>query len=152
MSFRIVIDTREQQPYEFACATVRRKLDAGDYSVEGHEHPVAVERKSLTDFVHTVIHDFDRFAIELAKLAALRCACVVVEADLDDVMQGLAADKLRSAAPRAVLGAALHIAIHHRVPIYWCGSRQTACAFTDGFLRTFVRDRVSAAETVGGDR
>ena len=152
MSFRIVIDTREQQPYEFPCATVRRKLDAGDYSVEGHEHAVAVERKSLTDFVHTVIHDFDRFAIELGKLAALRCACVVVEADLDDVMRGLAGDKLRFVAPRAVLGAALHIAIHHRVPIYWCGSRQTACAFTDGFLRTFVRDGVGATASVGGDR
>ena len=41
-------------------------------------------------------------------------------------------------------GATLHIAIRHRVPIYWCGSRQTACAFTDGFLRTFVRDIVGA--------
>lgn len=150
MSFRIVIDTREQEPYEFTCASVRRKLDAGDYSVEGHEHAVAIERKSLPDFVHTVIHDFDRFAVELAKLAVLRCACIVVEADLDDVMRGLASDKLRSVAPRAVLGAALHIAIRHRVPIYWCGSRQTACAFTDGFLRTFVRDVIGAAAMAGG--
>ena len=46
----------------------RGKLDAGDYSVDGYENVVAVERKSLADFVHTVIHDFDRFAVELAKL------------------------------------------------------------------------------------
>jgi ERCC4-type nuclease len=151
MCFRIVIDSREQEPYGFTCATVRRKLDAGDYSVEGHEHQVAVERKSLPDFVHTVIHDFDRFAVELRKLAVFRCACVVVEADLDDVMRGLAADKLRAVSPRAVLGAALHIAIRYRVPIYWCGSRQTACAFTDGFLRTFVHDVIGTAENAGGD-
>lgn len=150
--FRIVIDSREKEGYSFSCPTVRKKLDAGDYSVDGHEQQVAVERKSLQDFVHTVIHDFDRFAIELAKLAALRCACVVVEADLDDVMRGLAGDKLRSVAPRAVLGAALHIAIRHHVPIYWCGSRQTACAFTDGFLRTFVRDGDIATEMPGGER
>ncbi len=139
MEFRIVIDTREQEPYAFSCPTERRKLEAGDYSVVGHEHRVAVERKSLTDFVHTVIHDAQRFAAELRKLTAMEMACVVVEADLDDVMRGLAADKLRSVSPQSVLGAALHIAVLHRIPVYWCGSRQTACAFTDGFLRMFIR-------------
>jgi len=140
MSFQIVIDTREQEPYGFTCDTVSRKLDAGDYSVVGHEDAVAVERKSLPDFVHTVIHDFDRFAVELMKLAAMRCACVVVEADLDTVLRGLAADKLRGASPESVLGAALYVAVRYRVPVYWCGSRQAACAFTDQFLRMFVRE------------
>lgn len=140
MSFQIVIDTREQEPYGFSCETVSRKLEAGDYSVVGHENAVAVERKSLADFVHTVIHDFDRFAVELMKLAAMRCACVVVEADLDEVLRGLAADKLRGASPASALGAALYVAVRYRVPVYWCGSRQAACAFTDQFLRMFVRE------------
>ncbi len=65
MDFRIVIDSREQEPYTFACEVVKAKLDAGDYSVAGFEQRVAVERKSLRDFVGTVIHDFDRFAREL---------------------------------------------------------------------------------------
>lgn len=150
MDFRIVIDTREQEPYGFTCAVNNRKLDAGDYSVDGFEDQVAVERKSLSDFVHTVIHDFQRFAAELQKLASMRAACIVVEANLDDVMRGLASDKLRSVSPRAVLGAALHIAVRYRIPIYWCGSRQTACAFTDGFLRTFVRDVVGTAPIYSG--
>ncbi len=42
--FRIVIDTREQAEYSFACETVRRKLEAGDYSVDGYENVVAVDR------------------------------------------------------------------------------------------------------------
>jgi len=29
------------------------------------------------------------------------------------------------------------------VPVYWCGSRQAACAFTDAFLRMFVRTAVA---------
>ena len=140
MEFRIVIDTREQEPYGFACATEHRRLEAGDYSIAGGEHRVAVERKSLSDFVHTVIHDFDRFARELEKLAAMTLACVVVEADLDDVLRGLRANDLRGAKPGSVLGAALHIAVRYRVPVYWCGSRQAACAFTDAFLRMAVRE------------
>ena len=141
MDFRIVIDTREKAEYAFPCATVRKKLDAGDYSVEGLEQQVAVERKSLADFVHTVIHAMPRFTVELQKLAAMPAACIVVEADLDHVLRGRAAETLRSVAPAAVLGAALRITLRYHVPVFWCGSRQAACVFTEGFLRTFVRNR-----------
>jgi DNA excision repair protein ERCC-4 len=143
MDFQIVIDSREQQPYSFACPSVRAKLDAGDYSVSGFEHRVAVERKSLPDFVHTVIHDATRFAAELQKLAGMDAASVVVEANLDDVLRGRHEDVLRSVAPLAILGAALHIALHWGVPVYWCGSRQAACAFTDAYLRMFVRTQAA---------
>lgn len=150
MSFQIVIDTREQEPYGFSCDTVSRKLEAGDYSVVGHEDAVAVERKSLPDFVHNVIHDFKRFAVELTKLSAMRCACIVVEADLDAVLRGLAGDKLRGALPASVLGASLYISLHYGVPVYWCGSRQAAYAFTDQFLRMFVREGL-APQTPGAE-
>jgi len=140
MDFQIVIDTREQEPWSFDCPTVRHKLDAGDYSVVGAEDQIAVERKSLSDFVHSVIHSADRFAAELEKLSKFTLACVVVEADLDAVLRGLRQQDLRMVTPAAVLGAAMHIAVHYRVPVYWCGSRQAACAFTDLFLRMAVRE------------
>lgn len=151
MDFRIVIDSREQAPYAFTCATQRRKLEAGDYSVVGLEDQVAVERKSLPDLVHTVAHDFDRFARELNKLAQMRLACVVVEADLDVVLRGMRQVDLRGATPTSVLGAALHIAVHYRVPVYWCGSRQAACAFTDGFLRMAVRELAARPPLARGE-
>lgn len=140
MDFRIVIDTREQQPYGFPCAIERRKLDAGDYSVAGFESQIAVERKSLADFVRSVIHDGDRFHAELDRLAALTHACIAVEADLDAVLRGLRQSDLRMVTPRAVLGAALQISVRHRVPVQWCGSRQAACVFTEQFLRMAVRE------------
>ena len=139
MSFRIIVDTREQAEYTFDCSVLRRKLDAGDYSVQGYEHRVAVERKSLADFVHTVIHHFDRFAVELDKLAGMEAASIVVEADLDAVLRGQHAETLRSVAPTAILGIATHIGLRWRIPVFWCGSRQAARAFTDAFLRAFVR-------------
>lgn len=140
MDFRIIIDTREQEPFGFTCATVRRALPAGDYAVDGHEELVAVERKSLTDFVHTVIHDFGRFAAELDQLSQLPHACIVVEADLDRVLRGQCGDALRGASPESLLGAAVHIQVRFGVPVIWCGSRQAACAFTDAYLRMVVRE------------
>ena len=141
MDFRIVIDTREQEPWGFDCPTVRRRLDAGDYSVDGLEGAVAVERKSLKDFASTVIHDFGRFSAELERLSRLDAACVVVEADLDSVLRGQAGDDLRGIAPESLLGTAVHIDLRFGVPVFWCGSRPAARAFADAFLRMFVRLR-----------
>ncbi len=141
MDFTIVIDTREQAPYEFDCQTVRGKLDAGDYSVEGLEQAVAVERKSLPDFTSTVIHDTDRFCAELEKLASYEAAAIVVEGDLDRVLRGQETAALRGARPESVLGAALWLGLTYGVPVFWCGSRQAARAFTNGYLRMFVRLR-----------
>jgi ERCC4-type nuclease len=45
----VVVDTREQEPYTFdprSVTVIRRALPAGDYSIEGHEDSVAVERKT----------------------------------------------------------------------------------------------------------
>ena len=68
---RVVVDTREQEPYAFdprRVTVVRRALPAGDYSVEGWEGAVAVERKTLEDFVSTVIRGRARFRKELRRL------------------------------------------------------------------------------------
>ena len=68
----IVIDTRENRPYSFTdkVETVEKALPAGDYSLQGYETQIAIERKSLDDYVQTVIHAQERFARELSLLRA----------------------------------------------------------------------------------
>ncbi len=150
MTFRIVVDTREKEEYSFPCPVIHRKLEAGDYSVQGYEDRVAIERKSLADFAQTVIHDFDRFAAELDKLAGMEAAGIVVEADLDAVLRGHHPESLRAVSPTALLGFAVHIGQRWDVPVYWCGSRQAAVAFTEAFLRTFVRQLAPAGGAAHG--
>lgn len=133
-SATIIIDTREQEPYSFdsrLAAAVRRALPAGDYSVEGLEERVAVERKTLNDFVSTVIHSRNRFREELQKLSGYRAACVVVEAGVLDVLL----HRYRGdAQPNAVLGNALSIILDFRIPVFFCGNRQAACQFVQAYL------------------
>jgi DNA excision repair protein ERCC-4 len=150
MDFRIVIDSREKEPYTFACEVLKAKLDAGDYSVHGFEHQVAVERKSLADFVGTVIHNYDRFSRELEKLSAMNAACVVVEADLNAVLCNKHTDSLRAVSPHSLLGAATYIGIKYKVPVFWCGSRPAAVRFTDTFLRSYIRE-ISSGGGLGND-
>ena len=137
--FVVIADSREQAPYAFPCGSVRKALAAGDYSVDGLEDRIAVERKSLSDFVHTVIHDFDRFRRELQLLSAYEAACIVVEADMDAVLRNDRTYDLRAASPESVLGASLHIMLEFHIPVIWCGTRQAARAFTEMYLRMAAR-------------
>jgi ERCC4-type nuclease len=70
---------------------------------------VAVERKTLEDFVSTGIRSRKRFTRELRRLCGYDAACVVVQADLRDILGG----RYRSEAhPNAVLGALLSIVVN----------------------------------------
>lgn len=131
---RIVIDTREQLPYTFdpgRIQSARRALPAGDYSLEGYETSVAVERKSINDFVSTVIRSRKRFYRELGLLAEYEHACVVVEASLREIIQG---EYRSNAHPSAVLGAAMSIIIDFGVPVFFCADRQLARRFVEEYL------------------
>lgn len=134
----VVVDTREQEPYAFdaGCEVVRRALPAGDYSIEGFEGSVAVERKTLEDFVSTVIRQRKRFYRELQRLEGYEAACVVVESDLRDVLTG----HYRSGAhPNAVLGTVISIVVDFQIPVFFCSDRQVACRFVEEFLLRFHR-------------
>jgi ERCC4-type nuclease len=131
----IVIDSREQQPYSFSEATVagsvRKALPAGDYSVEGFETALAVERKTLADFINTVIHAHGRFANELRQLAAYRFAWIVVEASLDDLLRGQYASR---AHPSSLLGLTSMIMTAYRIPVLFAHDRPCARTLTEALL------------------
>ncbi|MCE5314038.1 MAG: ERCC4 domain-containing protein [Armatimonadota bacterium] len=130
----VVVDTREKEPYSFDPSRVevlRHVLPAGDYSIRGLENTVAVERKSLDDFVQTVIRGRERFRKELIALRTCKSACVVVEGGLDDVLSGC----YRSGAhPNSVLGSAVSIIVDYNIPVFFCSDRQAARLFVEQYL------------------
>lgn len=145
----IVIDSREQLPYEFAehvtAGTVvltRAALPVGDYSILNFTDRVAIERKSLADYVATVIHARERFSRELQALARYELGAVVVEATLEDVLEHRYAT---AAAPESVWGATVSIIVDRGVPVYWCGSRPVASRLTLDLLRRWWIGRQRAA-------
>lgn len=94
--FSVVIDTREQRPYTFGgivsdardgrrpvlVSLVGGTLKAGDYSIEGLEQRIAVERKSLADLFSTLGQGRGRFQRELQRLNdSYDYAAVVCEED-----------------------------------------------------------------------
>lgn len=56
--FRIVIDSNEQAPLKFGkIPTITKKLDSGDYGIEGMEYSTVIERKSQSDFYGSIVGD-----------------------------------------------------------------------------------------------
>jgi ERCC4-type nuclease len=133
---RIIIDTREQEEYSFSCSSIKKKLAAGDYSIEGFENRVAVERKSLDDFVNTVIRGRKRFYKELCILKDYDHACVVVEGNIRDLLTG---NYHSGAHPNSLMGSAVAITVNLNIPVFFCGDRQAACRFTEEYLKHVYR-------------
>lgn len=130
----IIIDTREQLPWTFppeVAATVRRRLPAGDYSLERLEWVVAVERKEINDFVDTVIHDWIRFKKELRRLAGYELACIAVEANVQDILDHAYTSET---SPNSVLGRAHAIMADYGVPVMFWGHRPAARLMAERFI------------------
>lgn len=151
----VIIDTREQTPYEFTgllcdkadgggplvVPTLRTGLPSGDYSLAGYEEQVAVERKSLADLFGTLGQGRERFERELHRLAAMQFAAVVVESTLPEVIR--APPPHSDLNPKTVVRSVM--AWQQRFPrIHWwfAGPRPLAEAVTFRVLERFLKERL----------
>ena len=85
--FNIVVDTREQKPWDFndSFNITKAKLDTGDYSIEGLEHLVCIERKSSVNEVSNNITE-KRFKDVLDRMAGFPHPHILFEFDLHDIL------------------------------------------------------------------
>lgn len=151
--FTLIVDTREQTPFTFESIradsnqgglpvkvlTVRKGLPSGDYSLNGFETKVAVERKSLQDLYSTLGQSRRRFQAELGRLSTYDFAAVVVETDWPTI---LSAPPSRSRLhPKTVFRSVIAWRIRH-TRIHWemCPSRAFAEVMTFRYLERFWKE------------
>ncbi len=87
----VLVDTREKYPFDFTrfknwvADTKNQALKAGDYSVEGMESLLVLERKTLTDLITTVIQQRERFFKLCEKMTKYRWRALLIEASYEDI-------------------------------------------------------------------
>lgn len=126
-------------PTEFRCLGNHR----ADYSVDGLEGHVHVERKSLGDAASTLFgfatrtEAFDRFSNELAYLASIPSGWVVVEGSREQMLRCVRETPSRSWNQNAkiVNRTLLSIQEQYKVPWIFCDKRRTAEIQTFNILR-----------------
>lgn len=172
--FTVLVDSMEQIPFTFEkikgdsdqggrqlFVPVKRKAlgfqdgrfyqPMGDYSIEGQEGNVHIERKSISDCQSTVLGyggRRERFERELEILAGLPCSAVVVEGTFANVVitvqqQGKkTVGELRTNLHRSIIG----LQQRYRVPWYFCDSRGMAEDTTFRILMRYWRKERQAAK------
>lgn len=88
--YTVIRDSREQIPWEFTSdksyeGFIKKKLNAGDYSIVGYEDVVSIERKRNTGEIAANVHA-PRFERALARLNEVKYAYMIFEFTADDVL------------------------------------------------------------------
>ena len=84
----IIVDSREQMPFEFTHAKVNsvvtRKLNTGDYSLEEYENVLCIERKgSVAEFYKNITEK--RFWAEMERMKAYPYRFIIFEFSVSEL-------------------------------------------------------------------
>ena len=131
--FVIVVDTREQTPWRFSAAVrvVRATVPSGaDYTVQGLEGLIGIERKTLADLIGSLTSGRGRFMRSLERLAQRRFRAVIVEAPLSQLLAG---DYRSKASPSSMLGSVCSICADF-APVLFAGDPASAAQLAERLL------------------
>jgi|SRR5262245_15598068 len=142
--FTIVVDTREQEPYEFkGLAVVRKTLTTGDYSIVGFEKRIIVERKNKLDAWQCAGSERARFERCLERMTAYERRAVVIDCDQWELSER--PSMVERVVPATVINSYISWSVKYNFQLYWCHNRSWA-------ERTVIRYFVSYLKhCVGGD-
>lgn len=87
----VLVDTREQTPFDFRrfagwfAGIEKRALRLGDYSIAGMEELCVVERKDLSDLVHSCTTDRTMFISRMRRMASYPHRLLVISSPLSQI-------------------------------------------------------------------
>jgi ERCC4-type nuclease len=124
----VLVDTREQRPWRlldnhpnWIGGEKRAALKAGDYSVEGMQELLALERKSMVDVIRSTMAVRARFIASCARLSKLRWKAILIEATYENMKSPYREmeDLETGAHPNAVVGTLDAIEAKFGVPVIY---------------------------------
>lgn len=127
-NFTIIIDTREQHPWEFPYhATSNRKLDTGDYSIEGLEDKLCIERKNgIAEIANNMTEK--RFKDVINRMKQFNHAYILIECSYDQMMNyPIGSDVPPKAwgkikiSPAFILKFLTELSVQHNIHVIFCG-------------------------------
>lgn len=141
--FTIIKDSREKNGYIFepmknrshVCnGMVVRKLDTGDYSVEGLENKICIERKaSITELANNIGVDGKRFNKEIERMKDFCHRFLILEFSLSDLMSfphncGIPREEISKVkiSHKFILRFIMELQVEHGVNVIFCDDKEKA--------------------------
>ena len=128
----VLVDTREQEPFplyanhpNLISGERRVALKTGDYTVEGMESLLCLERKNLADLVACTVTYRRRFLAACSRLSRFPWKAIIVEATYEDIKGGLESFDIPSAVhPNAICGTLDAIEAKFGIPVIYTSTVQ----------------------------
>lgn len=134
----LLIDTREQNPLDVSPLKSRRAtLTTGDYTAEGMESIICVERKDLGDLIGCIGRERERFEKEMHRILAYPVRALVIEAEWGQIE---AKQYRGSVHPNAVLGSLMGW-LAQGIPVVMIGDHARASKWVTRMIYLAVKRR-----------
>ena len=126
----ILRDDREKKPWRIVSPDFthgKKRLMTGDYTIEGYEDVVAIEKKyGMKEFITNISgKDRKRFDATLVRLAEYPIKCIVIEDTLDKKLFDVFRALPTRLGPKSVYWWMNKIIIHYGIPILMLGRNYT---------------------------
>ena len=128
----VLVDTREREPFPLYAnhpnwigGERRVALKTGDYTLEGMESLLSLERKNLADLVACTVTSRRRFLAVCERLARFRWKAILVEATFEDIKGGFEPFDIPSEVhPNAVCGSLDAVEAKFGIPVIYTSTIQ----------------------------
>jgi ERCC4-type nuclease len=138
--FVIVYDTREIKPFPLlGFAALRKTLKTGDYSIQGLEDRVTVERKSVADLWGSMTTGRARFERCVRRMAEMDRAAIVIEGSLTQA--AIQPSRVERVVPASVIGGLISWSCQFALPVWFCETREQAERVTVRWLASYFKHR-----------
>lgn len=150
--YTVIKDTREQDGYTFepfdgrytSCkGMVVRKLDTGDYSLEGLEDKLCIERKGrISELAVNLGKDKARFMREIERMKDFPYKFLILEFSLEDLMKfpvdsDIPEEKWKSMkiTNKYILKMLVEFQLYDGIHVIFCGSKKNAKFVINSILK-----------------
>ena len=156
-SYTVIRDTREQEGYYFSefntCAgMVDHKLDTGDYSIDGLEDKICIERKGcVEELAQNLGSKKQTFLKEIERMQSFPHKFIVLEFSLEDLIKfpketripikNKASVKITG---KYMLKCLIEFELYNNVHVIFCGDKRTAFLAVSSIFK-----RINEMYTIG---
>jgi len=101
--------------------TEKGTLHTGDYSLKGFEHEIAIERKSLNDWVGSITQGRERLEAEIMRAKKdLKYFAIIIETDMRQIWRAKIFSKISR---KAIVNTFLYWSVKYNIPIFLVSNR-----------------------------
>jgi ERCC4-type nuclease len=138
----IVIDTRESDPLfhyggrlKKGIPVIRKKLEYGDYALQGFTDGFVVERKKHGDLYGSLGKGRERFYRELDRMSTAERPYIMVEGTESDILQSFKYSRMH---PNVIRQSIASIEMTRGIPFYYSGnSKQSELWLIDRMVKYY---------------